>query len=180
MKMKNETNSKESLEQKIKKVYFLVHPAFASMCGKSTPSYLFKGWQKKIDEMSENEILIIFSASRYRDYKKGVAVDGRILKYAKKFGRRCFAFFRTPSAEKITNLLKTREFAINKKTIESEAFGEYYNLCVAGYASDYNEKLKFRKPTYINKELSNHVCDIDALDEDEKSHITFSKQNKTK
>lgn len=180
MKMKNETNSKESLEQKIKKVYFLIHPAFASICGHRTPSRLFKGWQEKINTMDEKEILIVFSASGYQNYKKGDAVDKETLKYAKKLGRRCFAFFRVPSTERITNLLKTRKLAINPKTVESEAFGEYYNLCVAGYASDYNTKLKFCKPTYINKELSNHVCDFDALDEDKKGHITFSKEDKTK
>lgn len=192
MEIKNKT--KKSLEEEVEKVYFLVHPAFTSMCGHPTPDYLFERWQKKINEIDEKEILIVFSASSDLDYKERDTKDRGVLKQAKGLGRRCFVFFFDPSANKIINLLKARKFAINPKTVESEAFGEYYQLCVIDYAADYNKRLKFCKPTYINKELSYDARDTKGVffkgyhpkrmedpgslfSDEEKRHITFSKRD---
>jgi len=186
MEIKNKITLKESLEQraecgvhkKIESVYFLVHPLYAFTRGSYTPYHLFRGWKKKIDEINEKEILIILSANSSADYKRGNAADKNLLKYAKKLGKKCFAFFNDCRTKKIISLLKARGFIINPETVESEAFGEYYSECVVGCAIDYNRKLKLCKPTYLNKELSHNIKEFHLFEGAKKSpYIAFSRQN---
>jgi len=186
MEVKDKITLKESLEQraegyahkKIETLYFLVHPLYAFTHESYTPYHLFRGWKKKIDEINEKEILIFLSASSPADYKRGNAADKNLLKYAKKLGKRCFAFFRDCRIKKVISLLKVRGFIIDPETVESEAFGEYYSECVVGRAIDYNRKLKLCKPTYLNKELSHSIKEFCFFGGAKKSpYIAFSRQN---